>query len=102
MGVCRQASVVMLLVTALLVLRPLAEAGPPDQTWVAGFYDDSDHDDAVLFIMGVTAVIEDGAVDFSAPALICLERTMRFQRQPVPVPPSKAQSGRAPPRPFAS
>src|SRR5437660_11502038 len=37
--------VVTLLLGALVTLVPLAYASPPDQTWIAGLYDDADHDD---------------------------------------------------------
>ena len=34
----------------MLALLPAAYASPPDQTWIAGLYDNADYDDAVLFI----------------------------------------------------
>lgn len=43
-------SVAMLPGIALLTLVPLAHASPPDPTWIAGLYDDADHDDAVIAI----------------------------------------------------
>lgn len=45
----------MLLGIALLALAPLAHASPPDPTWIAGLYDDADHDDAVIAITEVSA-----------------------------------------------
>lgn len=39
-----------LLAGALLTLVPLAHCSPPDPTWIAGLYDDADHDDAVIAI----------------------------------------------------
>ena len=41
----------ILLVGTLLTLIPLAHSSPPDPTWIAGLYDDADHDDAVLAIV---------------------------------------------------
>ena len=38
------------LVAAILTLAPFTHASPPDQTWIAGFYDNADFDDVVLFI----------------------------------------------------
>jgi len=38
------------LVAAILTLTPVAHASPPDQTWIAGLYDDTDFDDIVLLI----------------------------------------------------
>ena len=42
--------VAILLVAALVTLVPLAHGSPPDPTWIAGLYDDGDHDEAVLAI----------------------------------------------------
>ena len=38
------------LVTAVLALAPAAHASPPDQTWIAGLYDNADFDNVILFI----------------------------------------------------
>jgi len=45
------------LIAAVLALAPAAHASPPDQTWIAGLYDNADFDDVVLFITsGIGAV----------------------------------------------
>ena len=44
-----------LLAGVILALAPLAEASPPDQTWIAGVYDNSDYDDAVLAVIATVA-----------------------------------------------
>ena len=41
---------VLSLITAVLALAPVAHASPPDQTWIAGLYDNADFDDVILFI----------------------------------------------------
>ena len=38
------------LVAAILTLTPVAHASPPDQTWIAGLYDNADFDGVILFI----------------------------------------------------
>jgi hypothetical protein len=38
----------ILLAGLLVALVPLAHASPPDETWIAGLYDDGDYDDVVL------------------------------------------------------
>src|SRR5262249_6873897 len=38
----------LMLVGVIAALTPAALAGPPDQAWVAGLYDNADYDDAVL------------------------------------------------------
>ena len=40
----------LVVVLTVLALLPAAYASPPDQTWIAGLYDNADYDDAVLFI----------------------------------------------------
>jgi hypothetical protein len=51
-------AVVCLALTALLAaLTPLAFASPPDPTWIAGVWDDGDHDDAVLLVSQATAFV---------------------------------------------
>jgi hypothetical protein len=41
---------VIVMVTMVAALAPLASATPPDQTWIAGIYDNADFDDVVLLI----------------------------------------------------
>src|SRR5262249_45949748 len=38
------------LVAAILALAPAAQASPPDQTWIAGLYDNADFDDVILIV----------------------------------------------------
>ena len=44
-------SFVLLLAGVILTLAPLAEASPPDQTWIAGVYDNADYDDVILTVL---------------------------------------------------
>ena len=48
--------VTLLLVSGLVTIVPLAHGSPPDPTWVAGLYDDGDHDYVVLTITSATAL----------------------------------------------
>jgi hypothetical protein len=41
---------------SLIALTLLCHASPPDPTWIAGLYDDADHDDVVLGVVGTVAV----------------------------------------------
>lgn len=50
----------MLLTSVLVTLVPLAYFSPPDPTWIAGLYDDADHDDAVV---AITDAIRFPAID---------------------------------------
>ena len=49
--------VALFVLLALATLTPLAQASPPDPTWVAGFWDDGDHDDVVLLICATAAAV---------------------------------------------
>jgi hypothetical protein len=47
-----------LLVVALLALCPVAHASPLDPTWIAGFWDDGDHDNLVLRFMSMASAAD--------------------------------------------
>ena len=47
-------SVVVVLTVA--TLTPLAYATPPDQTWIAGLYDNADYDDVVALVTSTASV----------------------------------------------
>ena len=40
----------LILLSGLVVIIPLAYAGPPDPTWIPGIYDDADYDDVVWLV----------------------------------------------------
>jgi hypothetical protein len=92
--------VALLTVALVVVLRPLAHAGPVDPTWIAGFYDGADFDDVVHLIVTCSGV--------DAPGL-ALHRPGPPVPDPVvldqPGPPAAAHVSspltRAPPLPFA-
>ena len=52
-----RALVALLVLLALAALTPLALASPVDPTWVAGFWDDGDHDDVILLVCATTAAL---------------------------------------------
>lgn len=49
--------VALLILIALAALTPLAHASPPDPTWVAGWWDDGDHDDVILLVCATAAAM---------------------------------------------
>ena len=49
---------VLVLAGAMLALTPAAHASPPDQSWIAGLYDDADYDDAVLAVLACTVSLD--------------------------------------------
>jgi predicted anti-sigma-YlaC factor YlaD len=54
----RRGFVVLLLAGVMLTLTPLAHAAPPDQTWIAGLYDNADYDDVVLFVTSGAELVD--------------------------------------------
>jgi hypothetical protein len=48
----------LVLAGAMLALTPVAEASPPDQTWIAGLYDNADYDDVVRAVTGIVASLQ--------------------------------------------
>ena len=58
----------LLLLVALLTfgLAVVASASPPDPTWVPGFWDDNDQDDAVNFLLSLVGSLV-GSASASAP-----------------------------------
>jgi hypothetical protein len=46
------------LAALVLSLTPLAHATPPDQTCIAGLYDDADYDDAIVAVTGMIASLD--------------------------------------------
>jgi hypothetical protein len=46
------------LVTVLVAVLPLAYAEPPDPTWVSGYFDDGDYDDAVFVVTSSLATVD--------------------------------------------
>jgi hypothetical protein len=46
-----------MLVGLLIFLSPLAQASPPDPTWIAGWWDDADYDDVVTLVLGTATAV---------------------------------------------
>ncbi len=90
--------VVASLLTALLIGVPTAAfADPPDPTWIAGYWDDDDFDDAVVAITTSSAVEGPPAVDAGAPRWIPVGRLDLPNEESRRVPVRSAVSPRAPP-----
>jgi hypothetical protein len=87
--------IVLVLLVALLALTPLAQASPPDQTWIGGFYDDADLDDIVLLVTGGLHAVECEPVPVLLPVsdVIALVPAMPKDATPEPVPLSEADRG---------
>jgi hypothetical protein len=59
-----------LLVVALLALCPVAHASPLDPTWIAGFWDDSDHDNVVILVTSMASAADTHLVVGLVPVLV--------------------------------
>ena len=55
------------IVGTLVCGQLLAYANPPDPTWIAGFWDNADFDDAVVHITSTSSVTETGLVSALEP-----------------------------------
>lgn len=53
-----RAGVVLIVVTFILILTPLAYAGPPDPAWQVGVFDDDDFDQVVGLITSATGLAD--------------------------------------------
>jgi hypothetical protein len=54
--VCARAVLAVLVVALFTGLTPTAFADPPDSTWTAGYWDDYDFDDAIVFLTALAAI----------------------------------------------
>ena len=93
----RRASIVVVLVGALLSLAPLAHASPPDATWIPGFYDDADYDDVVLAVTSAVTVFESAVEKPVGPVTLCLGLIRPSGPRTVSPHPLESASTRAPP-----
>jgi hypothetical protein len=51
-------ALIFLLLTVLVAVTPLAYAESPDPTWVSGYFDDGDNDDAVFVVTSSLATVD--------------------------------------------
>jgi|SRR5215813_14532169 len=63
----RRAWILVLAAASMLILTPLAYAGPPDPTWLSGYWDDDDFDDVVGYITSATGLLEAPAASALVP-----------------------------------
>jgi len=94
MTVRRLCAVFTLLVMSCLV--PMAYASPPDETWIPGFTDNADHDDAIILVtsaVGVMATVL--AVDVTS--IACVMAPVILAPDLPPSPESTPYRLRAPP-----
>jgi len=69
----------VLVVLTFGTITPLAYVMPPDQTWIAGFYDHADYDDVILAVMGI-----DGAPDSGESVFVTWTAITQLRSSPRP------------------
>ena len=90
-------SLAVLVLSLVSSLTPLAQASPPDPTWLSGFYDNGDYDDVVLMVLSDVAPVEPFALGERGQCLVIVgpalpdDESLRLLPRPSSSPP------RAPP-----
>lgn len=90
-------ALVFLLLGCLVSLTPLAQAIPPDPTWIPGIYDDADYDDVVCLVTSGDGNVETGGAAQALSALPAAGRTLAAENDWAPGSPSFSSHSRAPP-----
>jgi hypothetical protein len=85
------------LVTVLVAVIPLAYAEPPDPTWVSGYFDDADYDDAVFVVTSSLATVDPFPLCDWSPFPIFGPRVSLDAADFAPTQYSSAADARAPP-----
>jgi hypothetical protein len=87
---------IAILVTLMVALAPLAQASPPDQTWLGGLYDDADYDNVVLSVTSAVGAVESPTVP-ETPFQLTVERPIPFGERAPSLPALSPNFSRAPP-----
>ncbi len=92
-------AVAIVVVSIVLALRTAAYASPPDPSWIAGFWDDGDHDDAVILVTSIPAIADARPPLDAAPARVVVAGMDRSRATTVRVRALGRERPRAPPSP---
>jgi hypothetical protein len=87
---------VLLLVSVVLLLTPVAYLDVPDQIWFGGLYD-ADEDDAIFHVQTHLSAIEPPALRVGTPSVPCIHAPPEPYECVVPGPVLSAKHTRAPP-----
>ena len=90
---------VLALLFGLVASVCLAHASPVDPTWLAGVYDDADHDDVILAVISAAGILEAEPVGLASPRLVPVRLCLGADLASPPVAPLPAWQIRAPPGP---
>jgi len=89
----------LLLAGAVVALTPAAHASPPDQTWIAGFYDNADYDDAVLAVIASMASLDRQPLHDPQDVDLVIAFVLTIDESPLTPPSLSSNRTRAPPAP---
>jgi hypothetical protein len=87
----------VLLAVLVLTLTPLAHAGPPDQTWLCGLYDNGDYDDVVVLVLSNVGAIESFSLRDGGRLPAVAASPSLYDERPSQVPRLSSAPPRAPP-----
>jgi hypothetical protein len=89
---------VALAVVGVLAGSPLlAYAGPPDPTWIPGFWDDADFDDVIVRVSSTSSVAETHALGTLEPRWVPVWTFPAADDRPAPSPVFAPHQPRGPP-----
>jgi hypothetical protein len=88
---------VLVLVSVLVALVPVADASPPDPTWLTGIYDAWDFDEVVVAVVSATAVVSSVLLVSPKPADLTAGTILRKDAVLRVAPPFFTLAIRAPP-----
>ncbi len=92
-----RSAISVVVVSIVMVLRMAAYASPPDPSWIAGFWDDGDHDDAIILITHTAATTDVRPPFDAAPTRLVVARIEGSRPSAAPARPLSPQRPRAPP-----
>ena len=89
--------IIFAFVGVLIALAPLAYADPPDPSWIGGFYDDDDFDDAVILASSMLGTYEAWCPLDLEPDWLYVQPVICAEMQAPATPVSWSAATRAPP-----
>src|SRR5438132_11887969 len=92
----------LMLVAIVGILTPIAQASPPDPSWIRGMYDDNDFDDVVGLITSGAGLVSEITRIQLRPVLIVITAILPPDDRPVPSLSLPSARPRAPLRPRSS
>jgi len=95
MGVAN--ALLFVLLACLVSLTPLAQASPPDPTWIPGFYDAADYDDVVSLVANSEGAVKVVDATQARPTLLVAGRVPAVENDPAPGSSGLSARPRAPP-----